>query len=93
MVSAWCSTTITQFDEGRGQVFTRTTEGMQPTPYGLQLAAAVRDALDLLRIVLERHKAFVAKTSRRAFNVMMSDVSQMLYLLRLLARLSVEAGT
>jgi DNA-binding transcriptional LysR family regulator len=78
-------------EELQDPIFVRTTEGMQPTPYGIQLAAAVRDALESLRTVLEWHRAFVPKTSRRAFNVMMNDVSQMLYLPRLLARLSAEA--
>jgi DNA-binding transcriptional LysR family regulator len=72
-------------------IFVRTAEGMRPTPYGARLAAAVRDALHVLRGGLERDAEFVPGKSRRAFNVFMTDSSQMLYLPRLLARLSAEA--
>ncbi len=72
-------------------IFIRTAEGMRPTPYGQRVAASIRDALQLLRDGLDKHPEFVARTSRRTFNLIMSDVSQMLYLPRLLARLSAEA--
>jgi DNA-binding transcriptional LysR family regulator len=78
-------------EELQDPVFMRTSEGMRPTPYGVRLAASVRDALHSLRAGLDRHPEFVPGTSRRTFNVIMSDVSQMLYLPRLLARLSAEA--
>jgi DNA-binding transcriptional LysR family regulator len=64
---------------------------MRPTPYGVRLAASVRDALESLRAGLDRHPEFIPGTSSRNFNVIMSDVSQMLYLPRLLPRLSAEA--
>jgi DNA-binding transcriptional LysR family regulator len=57
----------------------------------MRLAASVRDALEALRGSLERHPEFEPATSTRTFNVIMSDVSQMLYLPRLLARLSADA--
>lgn len=72
-------------------VFIRTADGMQPTPYGNRLARSVSDALELLRAGLERHVDFVPQTSDRTFNIIMSDVSQTLYLPKLLARLSKEA--
>ena len=78
-------------DELQDPIFVRTSEGMRPTPYGNRLAASVRDALQSLRAGLDRHPEFVPGTSSRTFNVIMSDVSQMLYLPRLLPRLSAEA--
>ena len=78
-------------NELQDPIFVRTSEGMRPTPYGIQLVASVRDALQSLRAGLDRHLEFVPGTSSRTFNIIMSDVSQMLYLPRLLARLSAEA--
>jgi DNA-binding transcriptional LysR family regulator len=72
-------------------IFIRTAEGMQPTPYGTRLARHVREALHLLRDGLERHADFEPQASERTFNIIMSDVSQTLYLPKLLARLSREA--
>jgi DNA-binding transcriptional LysR family regulator len=78
-------------EELQDPLFIRTHTGMQPTPYGVRLAAAVRDALQSLRAGLDRRSDFDPKTSSRIFNVIMSDVSQMLYLPRLLTRLSADA--
>jgi DNA-binding transcriptional LysR family regulator len=72
-------------------LFVRTSEGMRPTAYGIRLAASVRDALESLRTGLDRHPEFQPGTSSRTFNIIMSDVSQMLYLPRLLPRISAEA--
>lgn len=78
-------------EELQDPIFIRTPRGMRPTPYGVRLAASVRDALHSLRAGLHRHPQFVPGTSTRTFNVIMSDVSQMLYLPHLLPRLSAEA--
>lgn len=78
-------------EELQDPIFIRTSEGMRPTPYGIRLAASVREALQSLRSGLDRHPEFVPATSNRVFNVIMSDVSQMLYLPKLLARLSADA--
>lgn len=72
-------------------IFVRTSEGMRPTPYGKRLAGSVRDALQSLTAGLDRQPEFEPGTSSRTFNVIMSDVSQMLYLPRLLPRLYAEA--
>lgn len=78
-------------EELNDPIFIRTSEGMRPTAYGMRLAASVRDALEALRAGLDRHPQFEPRTSTRTFNVIMSDVSQMLYLPRLLARIVAEA--
>ncbi len=73
-------------------IFVRTSSGMQPTPYGTRLAAAVRAALQVLRDGMERHHEFEPGTSKRTFNLFMSDIGQLLYLPPLLARLSKEGA-
>lgn len=71
-------------------LFVRTSEGMRPTPYGARLAAAVHEALQVLKDAVERQEHFEPRRSRRTFNMFMSDVGQLLYLPPLLARLSAE---
>lgn len=78
-------------EELQDPIFIRTSEGMRPTAYGMRLAASVRDALQSLRAGLDRHPEFMPETSTRTFNVIMSDVSQMLYLPRLLPKVTAEA--
>ena len=78
-------------EELQDPLFVRTSEGMRPTTYGSRLAASVRDALQSLRTGLDRHPEFTPASSTRTLNVIMSDVSQMLYLPRLLPRIAAEA--
>ncbi len=73
-------------------IFVRTSAGMRPTPYGIRLTAAVREALQVLRNGLDREQDFEPGSSKRTFNVFMSDFGQLLYLPPLLARLSSEAN-
>lgn len=72
-------------------LFVRTSAGMRATPYGARLAQAVGDALQVLRDGLERRQDFDPGNAKRTFNIFMSDVGQLLYLPRLLARLANEA--
>jgi DNA-binding transcriptional LysR family regulator len=68
-------------------LFVRTSEGMQPTPYGARLAGAVREALAALGTALENHGDFEPATSTRSFTLYISDNGQLVILPRLLARL------
>lgn len=77
--------------ELKDPIFMRTAEGMKPTPYGTRLARSVSEALDTLRAGLERYEEFLPETSTRTFIIIMSEVSQMLYLPKLLARLAKDA--
>lgn len=72
-------------------IFIRTANGMQPTPYGARLAGSVKEALELLRGGLEQQPNFVPESSTHTFTVIMSEVSQTLYLSTLLTRLAKEA--
>jgi DNA-binding transcriptional LysR family regulator len=71
----------------KDQLFVRTSDGMRPTPYGTRLAAAVREALAALDGALDSHATFNAETSRRVFNLYISDNGQLVILPTLLARL------
>lgn len=64
---------------------------MRPTPFGSRLVAAASEALQVLYAGLNHHPDFVPKTSRRTFKIILSDVSQFLYLPRLLDKLATEA--
>jgi DNA-binding transcriptional LysR family regulator len=72
-------------------LFVRTSKGMRPTPYGARLATSVRNALDALNGAFESHPAFDPASSRRSFNLYMSDNGQLVVLPRLLARLEKTA--
>lgn len=72
-------------------IFIRTANGMQPTPYGARLAGSVKEALALLRGGLEQQPNFVPQSSTHTFTVIMSEVSQTLYLSKLVTRLAKEA--
>lgn len=72
-------------------IFIRTAEGMQPTPFGVRLASRVSESLELLRSAFDRGAEFDPAHSTRTFNIILSDVSQTLYLPRLLARLAENA--
>ena len=72
-------------------LFTRTTNGFQPTPYGERLGIAAREALDALQAGLASNRPFDARTTTRCFSFYMSDVGQMVMLPALLAFLKKEA--
>jgi DNA-binding transcriptional LysR family regulator len=72
-------------------LFVRTSDGMQPTPFGRRLADSSKVALHALDAGIAERADFSPVTSTRTFNIIMSDVSQFLYLPALIARLSSEA--
>jgi len=72
-------------------LFTRTTNGFQPTPYGERLGIAAREALDTLQAGLASNRPFDARATTRRFTFYMSDVGQMVFLPPLLAFLKKEA--
>lgn len=72
-------------------LFVRTSRGMRPTPYGERIAASVVQALATLRTGLEAHSIFDARTSRRTFNILLTDLGQVYFLPKLVDRLRGEA--
>lgn len=72
-------------------LFIRTSGGMQPTPYGAQLAASLRNALEALSQGLGQPSTFVPASSERKFKILMNDIAQMLYLPGFRGKLCTEA--
>lgn len=73
------------------ELFLRTPQGMEPTPYALQLAEPVSQALALLQDALSAHRHFDPATSTRRFTVAMSDVGEVHFLPRLMQALADQA--
>ena len=72
-------------------LFTRTKEGLKPTPYGERLGKAAGQAVDLLAEGLAANRAFDPKTTTRQFTFYLSDVGQMILLPPLLRTVQKEA--
>ena len=62
------------------ELFLRTQQGMEPTPYALQLAEPVALALDSLQQALNVRASFEAASSTRHFRLAMTDVGEMYFL-------------
>ena len=62
------------------ELFLRTQQGMEPTPYALQLAEPVATALDALQQALNVRASFDPATSERRFTLAMTDVGEMYFL-------------
>ncbi|NML16540.1 LysR family transcriptional regulator [Azohydromonas caseinilytica] len=65
------------------ELFTRTPQGMAPTPYAEQLAQPLTQALGLIHGALNQKSGFDPATARRAFTVGMSDIGEIWFLPRL----------
>jgi DNA-binding transcriptional LysR family regulator len=72
-------------------LFMRTPGGMRPTPFAQQLAAPVRQALDLIHATLLAQPGFDPRTSQRSFRLQLSDVGEIVFLPPLLERLQRDA--
>ena len=72
-------------------LFMRTPGGMRPTAFAQQLAAPVRQALDLIHATLLARPGFDPRTSQRVFRLQLSDVGEIVFLPPLLERLQREA--
>ena len=62
------------------ELFLRTQQGMEPTPYALQLAEPVALALDSLQQALNVRASFEPASSTRHFRLAMTDVGEMYFL-------------
>lgn len=72
-------------------LFVRTASGMQPTPQAQEVAAPVREALDLVRTRVLRRPVFDPAAAHRTFALSLSDAGEMVFLPRLLKRLRRDA--
>ena len=68
-------------------LFVRTSDGMQPTPYALELIRPVRDGLELLHRALRHRAKFDPARSARAFCLCLTDIGQAVILPTLLNHL------
>jgi DNA-binding transcriptional LysR family regulator len=66
------------------ELFVRTSEGMQPTPYAERMAEPVATALAQLEQALKPEQAFEPASSRRRFVIAMTDVGEMYFMPRLI---------
>ena len=64
-------------------LFVRTSNGMEPTPFGEGLVRPVRAALEALDTVTGHRELFDPATSSRTFRICMTDISQLVLLPRL----------
>lgn len=69
-------------------LFVRTYQGMEPTPYAQQLAEPVSLAIHTLREALSRQSSFDPLTSERTFTIAMTDIGEIYFTPRLMDALS-----
>ena len=72
-------------------LFVRTSSGMEPTPFGEGLVRPVRAVLDALDVVLGHQNDFDPVRSERIFSICMADISQLVLLPGLWAKLRTSA--
>lgn len=69
-------------------LFVRIPSGMEPTSFARQIAGAVRDGLALLQGALDGAAVFNPATYNRTFQILMSDIGELVYLPRLTTKLT-----
>ena len=72
-------------------LFVRTTQGMEPTPFGEGLVRPVRAALESLDQVMGHRNVFDPASSARTFRICMTDISQLVLLPKLWKTLRQQA--
>lgn len=68
-------------------LFVRTSSGMDPTPLGEELVQPIRSAINALETALGYRSTFDPATVQRTFRIAMTDISQLVLLPGLWARL------
>lgn len=66
------------------ELFVRTSDGMQPTPYAESMAGPVAEALSHVERALRPEAAFDPAVSRRRFTLAMTDVGETYFMPRLI---------
>lgn len=66
------------------ELFVRTRQGMQPTPYATLLADPLSQAIDLLHTTINQQDNFNPITSKRRFCVAMTDIGDIYFLPQLI---------
>ncbi|MDX3904588.1 MAG: LysR family transcriptional regulator [Pigmentiphaga sp.] len=68
-------------------LFVRVKSGMEPTPFALRIGPSVRAGLAVLQAGLEEAVAFDPARSERTFQILLSDLGEVVYLPRLMRHL------
>ena len=86
------SNALARLRRGTGdELFTRTRQGMQPTPHALAMAQTLGGALAAIEQSLARPARFDPATSERAFRVAMTDIGEIVFLPTLMRALQDQA--
>ncbi len=72
-------------------LFVRVPTGMEPTAFAKQIAGTVKDGLAMLQGALEGAGVFDPATCDRTFQLLMSDIGELVYLPRLITKLKAVA--
>ena len=70
------------------ELFLRTANGMEPTPFADQLAEPVVYALGMLQSAINQRTSFDPATSARAFTIGMTDIGEIYFLPKLMDELA-----
>jgi DNA-binding transcriptional LysR family regulator len=73
------------------EVFMRTSRGMEPTPYAIQLAEPIAYALRTIQETLSEKSDFDPATSIKKFTIAMTDIGEIYFLPKLLHKLALIA--
>ncbi len=73
------------------ELFTRTAQGMQPTPHALSIAQTLGGALAAIEQSLARPAGFDPATSSRRFRIAMTDIGEIVFLPALMRALQEQA--
>ena len=70
------------------ELFLRTSKGMEPTPYAIQLAEPIAYALSTIHNSLNQRASFDPATSERRFTAGMTDIGEIYFLPKLMHALA-----
>src|SRR6266705_1127879 len=62
------------------RLFSRTSQGMEPTPYAQQIYPEVLDSVERLARLIGSRATFDAATAQRQFRICMTDISEIVIL-------------
>ena len=69
-------------------LFLRTTKGMEPTPFAVQLAEPIAYALGMIHSAVNQRTSFDPVTAKRVFTVGMTDIGEIYFLPTLMEELA-----
>lgn len=73
------------------ELFVRTARGMSPTPFAIEFASAIGDAMTSIRDAINQHGSFTPDTSDRRFVLSLSDLGEIYFLPSMMHALTHDA--